>query len=808
MNHVALRLVRALVLVLYLLALGLLAACAGTPIPPESDVTAGPSPLASAVEFNATPIRVTLPSVAPTVTLLASPRVTVTPPNQATPLAQPISPAQPLRAWALAPNHEAVFVLDASQRLFRLTPRSLSVERVSPPLFEAIGDVPAYLVDAGTYLVVGNESANRTLVLDRQDFRLVATWDRAGPLAADPNRHVFMAWERALWAYEMDNLAGPPTVVTEAPQLGLGALPVGLAADPATRQLYVTFHDLNASVPHQRERFQIYNLDAPAQTRLLDAQLGTLARPAFASKAGRTVSVLNAKSGFPGSRLLIYDGLNSQAGTSPAPLDGTAVIDAEGKRIYLLRERGLWVLDGTSLALVAVLPFTGAPPRDLVLSPDGATLYLFGDGWLAAKPTQELEDLGIPAVPGPFPRAWTYPERGDYFRARLYRSPTWETDGTAFVLLSAYGEMYRTTDYGRTWQLLAALSYPNLRDIQYLSLSPDFAADRTLIAHPAMLRSTDGGDTWQPFEPRIAFVSERDGNREIYTASQDGSDVCRLTANPAADENPAWSPAWTYIAFQSNRTGVWRIYTMRADCDPANPASAVPGALFRSANENGDDLLPAWSPDGRLITFVSTRDGYPAIYAAACGSGSSGSDQARQSALPLTRDPAGAWRPAWEPDSAHLVFTSSRRGSNGIYRLAWPGWGTSPDFVPPVTAVITDANDNRDPAVNRQGVVAFISDRDGTRRVYTLDTRYPGAQPHPLSEDRQPEGHPTWIEGATLECLVTLESHGVTGIYRASYAGGHTPVVVSAAFNGHPAWGPPLWKPDSQASYLELSVMP
>jgi hypothetical protein len=89
---------------------------------------------------------------------------------------------------------------------------------------------------------VGSEGANRTLVLDPQDFRCIATWDRAGPMAVDPVHHVFMAWERALWAYGIDDPAGSPIVVTEAPPLGLGTVPVGLVADATTRQLYVTFH--------------------------------------------------------------------------------------------------------------------------------------------------------------------------------------------------------------------------------------------------------------------------------------------------------------------------------------------------------------------------------------------------------------------------------------------------------------------------------------------------------------------------------------------------------------------------------------
>lgn len=39
---------------------------------------------------------------------------------------------------------------------------------------------------------------------------------------------------------------------------------------------------------------------------------------------------------------------------------------------------------------------------------------------------------------------------------------------------------------------------------------------------------------------RMAFVSDRDGNFEIYVMGADGSGQARLTDNPADDIEPAW----------------------------------------------------------------------------------------------------------------------------------------------------------------------------------------------------------------------------------------------------------------------------
>ena len=112
-----------------------------------------------------------------------------------------------------------------------------------------------------------------------------------------------------------------------------------------------------------------------------------------------------------------------------------------------------------------------------------------------------------------------------------------------------------------------------------------------------------------PAAAKIAFVSERDGNSEIYAANEDGSGQVRVTYSSARDVSPAWSPDGSRLAFASDRTGAWEIYIMNADGSKLVQRTYA-GFKFAQA--------PAWSPDGRKIAFGGTCPSDDNIYERAC----------------------------------------------------------------------------------------------------------------------------------------------------------------------------------------------
>lgn len=68
-------------------------------------------------------------------------------------------------------------------------------------------------------------------------------------------------------------------------------------------------------------------------------------------------------------------------------------------------------------------------------------------------------------------------------------------------------------------------------------MNADGSEQTKLISDPPV----DFSPARSPDGKRIAFVSWRDGNGEVYAIDADSSGLTNLTNNPARDEFPSWS---------------------------------------------------------------------------------------------------------------------------------------------------------------------------------------------------------------------------------------------------------------------------
>jgi Tol biopolymer transport system component len=166
---------------------------------------------------------------------------------------------------------------------------------------------------------------------------------------------------------------------------------------------------------------------------------------------------------------------------------------------------------------------------------------------------------------------------------------------------------------------------------------------RRLTDNPA----SDVAPEWSPDGTKIVFTSTRDGNREIYVMNADGSDVRRLTNHPALDSRPDWSVDGTKIVFVSARIGGFHpvtglplrgVFVMNADGTGVTQLTAPEDAL-----DNG----PRFSPDGTKIAFLRVQaNGRMAVYTI----DSDGSNERK-----LTPDSLNAAEPDWSPDGTKLA---------------------------------------------------------------------------------------------------------------------------------------------------------
>ncbi len=171
----------------------------------------------------------------------------------------------------------------------------------------------------------------------------------------------------------------------------------------------------------------------------------------------------------------------------------------------------------------------------------------------------------------------------------------------------------------------------------------------------------DGAPTWSPDGGRIAFASSRDDNADVYIMNADGSGVTRLTIDPARDGGPSWSPDGSMIAFDSGRSGSSQVW--RTNVDEGNWGYNLTQLTEDHPLGRVNNFL-AWSPDGLWIAFEADRDrDDPEIYLA------NAVDGTNQQRLTFTR--ALDEVPTWTPDSKQIVYSTDRDGEpqNGNYEI-------------------------------------------------------------------------------------------------------------------------------------------
>ncbi len=229
---------------------------------------------------------------------------------------------------------------------------------------------------------------------------------------------------------------------------------------------------------------------------------------------------------------------------------------------------------------------------------------------------------------------WSVSTTGDRPPVRMPIEDTWVVDPD----LTPAGEQ------------LIYRSFRDSVDIWELTLQPDGSASDDPIRRVPSTR-TEWQPAWSPDGERIAFLSDRGGTHELWSAAVDSSDSIRHTdfAGPVPS-SPTWSPDGNTLAFDVAVDG-------DADVWIVGRESRRPR---RWLDWDSDEQNPSFSRDGLWIYFASNRSGAWEIWRMPTDAGE---------AQKVTND--GGFAAQESSDGTELFF--ARAEEPGIFRMPVDG---------------------------------------------------------------------------------------------------------------------------------------
>jgi Tol biopolymer transport system component len=270
---------------------------------------------------------------------------------------------------------------------------------------------------------------------------------------------------------------------------------------------------------------------------------------------------------------------------------------------------------------------------------------------------------------------------------------------------------------------------------------------------------------------KILYVSDQNGNKQLFLISVDGGDPVQITNGTANLTSPTYIAATGQIGYISDENSRTTLYTSDTQGENTRKIIDIDGFVID---------FPAWSPDGKYIAASVVEKcvaGMSECVYDIVVMKSDGSERKN-----LTNTPASEWVPAWSPDGQMIAFSSDRDGDSEIYLMNRDGSNVRQ---------LTD-NDGYDgtPRWSPDGTrIAFDTDRDGSDwDIYIMNAD--GSNPLPVTNNTTNDNGESWSpDGRWLVYLSDADSDaeicfiGVDGLNQSR-------LTFNQAIDFSPVWIP------------------
>jgi Tol biopolymer transport system component len=381
----------------------------------------------------------------------------------------------------------------------------------------------------------------------------------------------------------------------------------------------------------------------------------------------------------------------------------------------------------------------------------------------------------------------------------------------------------------------------------WLSVSRQISRPASTTLRVVPLTSYQGAERYPSFSPdgsHVAFTWDggQQDNFDIYTRPLGHDAPFRLTDDPARDFSPAWSPDGRWIAFLRHRpegraavflttplsraeqqlteiAAPWiRVgffgphlawspdseWILTADkLSPAAPfrlvrISAKTGEkrpLTSPSQKEGNDIAPAFSPDGRSLAFIRILS-FPVseLYLLRL------SDSLEPSGEPvrLSFEHQRTTSPVWSQDGREIIVASGDVFSSRLYRIAVdaPGQLREIESVGEAGPVLTISH-----STGRLAFVREVFDPNIWRLQLDPDGRAVGAPASLISSTRVDYNQQFSPDGKRVAFMSNRS--GSTEVWVADSNGANAARLTSF---GGPLTGCPRWSPDGERIVLQSHV--